>query len=548
MLDEILTLARQIKADGDLAQIKRIAGDIVRADADRWITVNSGHGEGGGTPALIGQDGTVKGGMGGKFNGMNIKDANSESLKARNEKRQQGAAKHAKGLAKQEGRTTTPQSKQSDLGHDIKKLGGINLSHAKDILGDKPTGAAKFAFSKQGEGIDDLATQLKDKGYPIDTDTVDGGIQQLKDLIRQHFGGDKVTNTEGEEDRARHALETEHRDKLWEQAEKKGIKVTKSMDATAINDAIEYHDAREEAESLGIKVTDNMPVKAIYGRIEMEMDLRSKEAEEQYAEKERKKAEKQSAKDKIQQEQKREQAYIAKQNEPVQEHRYAMVNRPIGIGTIPKEGLIRGENRPAEGEDHHEHARNGIAVFNRKLTDAETKQYEMAHIAEGKELDSIADTVTESMKEYAAEYLEQAKEDPSYFKSAVRDHMRETAKGHLPSVGNAEKFENMVRERLESAVSTKDDFSLKGQTNADINEQLAKDKEAESQRQAEIKQAYTDKLARDAADVKARTKAMTGNADNFVFGEDSRAASKPMGSLFADSAPKRRITGTVTPL
>src|ERR1035437_8381222 len=33
MLDEILTLARQIKADGDLAQIKRIAGDIVRADA-----------------------------------------------------------------------------------------------------------------------------------------------------------------------------------------------------------------------------------------------------------------------------------------------------------------------------------------------------------------------------------------------------------------------------------------------------------------------------------------------------------------------------------
>ena len=47
--------------------------DSVRADADKWITVHP-HG-GTGTPALIGEDGTVKGGMGGKFNGKNIKDA-----------------------------------------------------------------------------------------------------------------------------------------------------------------------------------------------------------------------------------------------------------------------------------------------------------------------------------------------------------------------------------------------------------------------------------------------------------------------------------------
>ena len=44
-----------------------------RADADKWITVHP-HG-GTGTPALLGEDGTVKGGMGGKFNGMNIKNA-----------------------------------------------------------------------------------------------------------------------------------------------------------------------------------------------------------------------------------------------------------------------------------------------------------------------------------------------------------------------------------------------------------------------------------------------------------------------------------------
>jgi hypothetical protein len=48
--------------------------DSVRADADRWITVHP-NGGGAGTPALIGEDGTVKGGLGGKFNGKNIKDA-----------------------------------------------------------------------------------------------------------------------------------------------------------------------------------------------------------------------------------------------------------------------------------------------------------------------------------------------------------------------------------------------------------------------------------------------------------------------------------------
>jgi len=54
---------------------RRLAGDTVRADADKWITVHP-NGEGStGTPALIGEDGTVKAGMGGKFDGKNIKDA-----------------------------------------------------------------------------------------------------------------------------------------------------------------------------------------------------------------------------------------------------------------------------------------------------------------------------------------------------------------------------------------------------------------------------------------------------------------------------------------
>ena len=80
-LDQALAIAYQIKRNDDIAKVKHLVGkiargdcaDSVRNDADKWITVHP-HG-GTGTPALIGEDGTVKGGMGGKFNGKNIKDA-----------------------------------------------------------------------------------------------------------------------------------------------------------------------------------------------------------------------------------------------------------------------------------------------------------------------------------------------------------------------------------------------------------------------------------------------------------------------------------------
>ena len=80
-IDQALAIAYQIKRNDDIAKVKHLVGkiargdcaDSVRNDADKWITVHP-HG-GTGTPALIGEDGTVKGGMGGKFNGKNIKDA-----------------------------------------------------------------------------------------------------------------------------------------------------------------------------------------------------------------------------------------------------------------------------------------------------------------------------------------------------------------------------------------------------------------------------------------------------------------------------------------
>lgn len=49
--------------------------DDVAAMNEKWITVHPNGPDNKGRPALIDDDGTVKGGMGGKFNGRHIKDA-----------------------------------------------------------------------------------------------------------------------------------------------------------------------------------------------------------------------------------------------------------------------------------------------------------------------------------------------------------------------------------------------------------------------------------------------------------------------------------------
>jgi hypothetical protein len=83
-IDKALSIARQI------------AGECgARADADKWITVNSSGHEGAGTPALIGEDGTVKGGMGGKFTGKNIKDAHGTKKFTSGETNAETEARHA---------------------------------------------------------------------------------------------------------------------------------------------------------------------------------------------------------------------------------------------------------------------------------------------------------------------------------------------------------------------------------------------------------------------------------------------------------------------
>ena len=130
------------------------------------------------------------------------------------------------------------------------------------------------------------------------------------------------------------------------------------------------------------------------------------------------------------------------------EYRYAMVNRPVGISTIPKDGLIRTEERPAKGTAHYDMARNGVAVFNRELTDAETKQFEMALMADADQLAKYADVVTADMQEYAEQYAEISLNDRDEFVSKVAETLKRTAEGYPVSVGDMNAFADTVAGKL----------------------------------------------------------------------------------------------------
>lgn len=130
------------------------------------------------------------------------------------------------------------------------------------------------------------------------------------------------------------------------------------------------------------------------------------------------------------------------------EYRYAMVNRPVGIGTIPRDGFLREAPRPAAGEAHHDYARNGVAVYSRKLTDSETRSFEMAYMPGHFDLMPIAVAIAAEMEEYAHRYSIIAENNPDEFNRTVARNIRETAKGYPPSVGDITEFSRIVLELL----------------------------------------------------------------------------------------------------
>lgn len=117
--------------------------DILAMD-DRWITVHPNGGNGKGRPALIDAQGTVKAGMGGKFNGKKISDAHkgpsSSSFKDRSKK---NAAK------KKTGGGATSASARKSIG--MPSAGGF--TGKKEAFEKQPVGRVKKYF-KQKAGID----------------------------------------------------------------------------------------------------------------------------------------------------------------------------------------------------------------------------------------------------------------------------------------------------------------------------------------------------------------------------------------------------------
>lgn len=77
---------------------------------------------------------------------------------------------------------------------EIRKLGGVSMKDAKDLLGEKQItkmGVQGGVFTKKGEEVGDMVRRLVDNGFmPTQVlDDVDGGAQALRDEIQRVAGG-----------------------------------------------------------------------------------------------------------------------------------------------------------------------------------------------------------------------------------------------------------------------------------------------------------------------------------------------------------------------
>lgn len=137
----------------------------------------------------------------------------------------------------------------------------------------------------------------------------------------------------------------------------------------------------------------------------------------------------------------------SKAESTAKEYRYAMVNRPFGIGTAPKD-IIRTEERPAQGQPHYDYARHGIVVYGRQLTPVETKGFELSPILEGDAIVDAVNATANELKDYAARYVEMDKNEPKDFANKVNRAVRDSSMGYPPSIGNVEQFNQLVVDKL----------------------------------------------------------------------------------------------------
>ena len=89
-----------------------------------------------------------------------------------------------------------PQPQAESLLQVIRRKGGAAITEIRDITGEGRVGAGRKGlppntFKKEGRSLGDLASELKDEGWDIDVADVDGGVQQLRDMIREELDGEK---------------------------------------------------------------------------------------------------------------------------------------------------------------------------------------------------------------------------------------------------------------------------------------------------------------------------------------------------------------------
>lgn len=111
-----------------------------------------------------------------------------------------------------------------------RKYGGINSSYAMDLTGEAPFRANqkyRGLFSSTGEGLDELARRLAEQDhFPIDLEAGNdnGGVNQLHELIRRAFAGERIVSVERDEAEQAGELETAQRKEIREKAKELGVK------------------------------------------------------------------------------------------------------------------------------------------------------------------------------------------------------------------------------------------------------------------------------------------------------------------------------------
>lgn len=113
--------------------------------------------------------------------------------------------------------------------------------------------------------------------------------------------------------------------------------------------------------------------------------------------------------------------------EPTTKYRYALTSRPASIGAVPADHTAI-LDVPEQNDKYSRLARHGFIEYDRKLTEQEASNFELKLIPTLADLDELAKTVvTESMANYAQQYVEMAETDPATFGSQVKLNTKKAA-------------------------------------------------------------------------------------------------------------------------